>query len=111
MKSVQTRDPEAPNFVYWKNYKGEKMETKPLTLITGLGIILVILFFHVWCSSHYKELSFEITKLVQEKDRLNEQRRTLKIELARLKSPERIDKLKASLGLKLPESLQIERLP
>lgn len=86
------------------------METRPMTLIAGLGIILILLFFHVWCSSHYKELSFEITKIVQEKDRLKEKRRTLKIELARLKSPERIDKLKASLELALPKSHQIERL-
>lgn len=86
------------------------MDTKPVTIFFCLSITLALLFFNVWCSNNYKELSFEITKIIQQKEELKEEKRVLEIESARLKSPERIEKLKVSLDLKLPLSKQIKRM-
>jgi|GEM_PF-5372344 len=84
------------------------METKPAALITMLLILFLNLFFHVWTAGQYKELSFEITKINQKKYDLLEKRRILKTELARLKSPERIEKFINSSGFDTPDSNQVE---
>ncbi|MGM0417319.1 MAG: hypothetical protein ACQEQS_01215 [Thermodesulfobacteriota bacterium] len=84
------------------------METKPAAIITMLLVLFLNLFFHVWTSGQYKELSFEITKINQKKYDLLEKRRILKTELARLKSPERIEKFIDSSGFDTPDSNQVE---
>ena len=84
------------------------MNIKPSAIITMLLILFFNLFFHVWAAGQYKEISFEITKINQKKYDLLEKRRILKTELARLKSPERIEKFINSSGFDTPDSNQVE---
>lgn len=81
---------------------------KPLTIFLVAGLILMNCFFHVWCSGQTKEIAFQITKINQESYRLRELKRELKAELSRLKSPDRIEKLKNAFDLKIPGNDQIE---
>ena len=84
---------------------------------TGLWIGLMVLFFvealfYAWCRVQCVNAGYGIDAETQRHQALLKERNTLKIELARLKSPERIETIARSrLGLIMPDSQQTVSLP
>jgi len=83
-------------------------EAKPLYIFFLFAVMMFSLFFHVWSSGSFKTLSFEITRTAEKKKELIEHKRLLETELARLKSPERIEKLSEILEFNSPNTSKIE---
>lgn len=69
------------------------------------------LLAYVWLNVQTVNLSYDVARAQKQKRELSEINKTLRIQLANLKSPERIEGLALSkLGLKPPEKGQIELL-
>ncbi|MGE4519871.1 MAG: hypothetical protein AB7E04_10235 [Desulfobacteraceae bacterium] len=83
-------------------------EAKPLYIFFLFAVLMFNLFFHVWSSGSFKTLSFEITRITEKRTELIEHKRLLETELARLKSPQRIEKLSEILEFNSPKTSQIE---
>lgn len=80
------------------------------------GIIMLIfiaqLLFYTWCRVQCVQVGYEITKETDNHQKLITLQNKLKIELARLKSPERIAKIaKNELGLATPTPEQMVIIP
>lgn len=86
-------------------------KTKQLTL-TGLWIVMLFLFlgelfFYTWCRVNNVRLGYEVSRETEKHAKLLAYRENLKIELARLKSPERIARIATEqLGLSMPRAEQ-----
>ncbi|HHD11372.1 MAG TPA: cell division protein FtsL [Deltaproteobacteria bacterium] len=78
-------------------------------LITVFLIALVILVY-LWCRLTVVNLGYEISRLNMERKVALEENRRLKIELSRLKSPQRIEKIARKMGLVYPREDQIVRI-
>jgi cell division protein FtsL len=68
------------------------------TRITGIWIVLMFvfiaeLFLYTWCRVNYIGVGYEITKETKKQQELIALQNNLKIELASLKSPERLAKI------------------
>ncbi len=80
---------------------------------TGLWIVMLSLFlgelfFYTWCRVNNVNLGYEVAQETEKKTKLIAYQENLKIELARLKSPERIEKIaREQLGLVRPKPEQI----
>jgi cell division protein FtsL len=73
-----------------------------------MGLFIIELLFYTWC----RVQRYEISELAANQERLVMMQDNLKIELARLKSPERITKIaKQQLGLILPTNKQLILVP
>lgn len=78
-----------------------------------LGLVLMAIFIcellgYTWCRVQYTGVGYEITRATEEQARLKVVRKALKVELARLKSPERLAGIaETSIGLNMPTSRQI----
>ena len=87
------------------------------TRITGIWIVLIFvfiaeLFLYTWCRVNYIGVGYEITKETKKQQELIALQNNLKIELASLKSPERLAKIaKDQLGLIIPSKDQTIVLP
>jgi cell division protein FtsL len=87
------------------------------TRITGIWIVLMFvfiaeLFLYTWCRVNYIGVGYEITKETKKQQELIALQNNLKIELASLKSPERLAKIaKDQLGLIIPSKDQTIVLP
>lgn len=85
--------------------------------ITGIWIIfmavfIVELFIYTWCRVNCIGVGYEISKETKTQHELIALQNNLKIELASLKSPERIAKIaKDQLGLKTPTKSQTIVIP
>jgi cell division protein FtsL len=85
--------------------------------ITGIWIIFMVifiaeLFIYTWCRVNYIDMGYEISKETKKQHELMTLQNNLKIELASLKSPERIAKIaKYQLGLKTPTKSQTIVIP
>jgi cell division protein FtsL len=85
--------------------------------ITGIWIIFMAvfiseLFLYTWCRVNYIDVGYEISKETKKQHELIALQNNLKIELASLKSPERIAKIaKDQLGLKAPTKSQTIVIP
>ena len=85
--------------------------------ITGIWVILMAvfiaeLFLYTWCRVNYIDVGYEISKETKKQHELIALQNNLKIELASLKSPERIAKIaKDQLGLKAPTKSQTIIIP
>ena len=85
--------------------------------ITGIWIIFMAvfiaeLFLYTWCRVNYIDVGYEISKETKKQHELTALQNNLKIELASLKSPERISKIaKDQLGLKAPTKSQTIIIP
>lgn len=78
----------------------------------GIWIIVMFcfigeLFFYTWCRVQSVKVGYEITQVNENRQSLLKLRKNLKIELARLKSPERLMRLARQLRLKTPTSKQM----
>jgi cell division protein FtsL len=77
-----------------------------------MGLFLAELLFYTWCRVQSIQTRYEISELKVKQQQLVTHQDTLKIELARLKSPKRIAKIaKQQLGLVAPTSKQLVIIP
>ncbi len=89
----------------------------PRKTMTGLWIALMVLFFmealfYAWCRVQCVNAGYGIDRETRRHQALLKERNTLKIELARLKSPERIKTIaRTRLGLGMPDAQQTVILP
>ena len=85
--------------------------------ITGIWIIFMVVFIaelllYTWCRVNYIDVGYEISKETNKQHELIALQNNLKIELASLKSPERIANIaKDQLGLKAPTKSQTIVIP
>ena len=85
--------------------------------ITGIWIMFMVifiaeLFLYTWCRVNYIDMGYEISKEANKQNELIALQNNLKIELASLKSPERIARIaKDQLGLKAPTKSQTIVIP
>ncbi|MGD2187619.1 MAG: cell division protein FtsL [Desulfobacterales bacterium] len=96
--------------------KRRKKKTRnPKALAAGLifmGLFIVELLFYTWCRVQSIQVRYEISELTADQERLVMLQDNLKIELARLKSPQRITEIaKKQLGLVLPTNKQLIIIP
>ena len=89
----------------------------PRKTMTGLWIVLMVLFFvealfYAWCRVQCVNAGYGIDRETRRRQALLKERNTLNIELARLKSPERIETIaRTRLGLVMPDVQQKVMLP
>jgi len=75
-------------------------------------IFIVELFFYTWCRVQNVQHGYEISRETQNKKQLLVYQNSLRIELARLKSPDRIAKIaKQQLGLIMPTTEKTILMP
>ena len=85
----------------------------PLVAI-GVALMVVLvaeLLVYTWCRVQYVRTGYEITEATKEHQRLTELHRRLKVEEARLRSPERIMRIAQQRGLVMPDSKQVMVIP
>jgi cell division protein FtsL len=92
-----------------------KRRLDPRALVWGgvlIGIIIAELFVYTWVRVQCVRVGYEIGALTKEQRQLTELQDNLKVELARLKSPQRITKIaREKLGLTLPAPKQMMVMP
>ena len=97
------------------NRKAKKNTRKPnemLLLIIFMAIFLMELLFFTWCRVQTIGAGYEISREAKRQQDLITLKNNLKVELARLKSPERIAKIaKNQLGLITPTPEQMMVIP
>ncbi len=87
------------------------------TKLTSVWMVLMSLFimellFYTWCRVQNVNFGYEITKETQTQRQLTAYQNNLKIELARLKSPDRIAKIaREQLGMMMPTTDRTILLP
>ena len=96
--------------------KRRKKKTRNPKLLAAclifMGLFIGELLFYTWCRVQSIQVRYEISELGADQDRLMMLRDNLKIELERLKSPQRIAKIaKEQLGLVLPTNKQLILIP
>ncbi len=85
--------------------------------IIGIWIAFMIIFimellFYTWCRVQYVRSGYEISEIAEIQKQLTFVRSNLKIEAARLKSPERIARIAGrQLGLIVPKREQMIVIP
>ncbi len=84
--------------------------------MVAIGIALMVVFMaellvYTWCRVQYVRTGYEITEATKENERLMELHRKLKVEEARLRSPERIMRIAQQRGLVMPDSKQVVVIP
>ena len=86
--------------------------TKTGIWIIFMAVFIAELFLYTWCRVNCIDVGYEISKETKKQDELIALQNNLKIELASLKSPERISKIaKDQLGLNTPTKSQTIVLP
>ncbi len=77
-----------------------------------MAIFIGQLFLYTWCRVQCIQIGYEISQETDNHEKLITLQNKLRIELASLKSPERIAKIsKGSLGLAMPTQEQIIIIP
>ncbi len=77
-----------------------------------LGVFIAQLLFYTWCRVQCIQLGYEISQAAETNQSLRAAQNSYKIELARLKSPDRIAKIaRFQLGLRTPGPDQIIVVP
>jgi cell division protein FtsL len=80
--------------------------------IALLGVFIAELLGYTWVRVQCVRVGYEISTLSREQERLAELQANLKVELARLKAPQRITKIaQEKLGLTLPAPKQMMVMP
>lgn len=75
-----------------------------------LAVMFVLVTVYVWQHFSAIEYGYKIENLRSERDVLVEANRSLKLEEASLRDPERIDTLARQMGLQLPQPGQVQTL-
>jgi cell division protein FtsL len=77
-----------------------------------MGLFIAELLFYTWCRVQSVRVRYEISELTADQERMLKLQDNLKIELARLKSPQRIAQIATQqLGLVAPTSKQLIIIP
>ena len=77
-----------------------------------MGLFITELLFYTWCRVQCIQVRYEISELGTHQEQMKRLQDNLKIELARLKSPQRIAKIaRQQLGLVMPTSKQLIIIP
>jgi cell division protein FtsL len=77
-----------------------------------LCVFIAELLVYTWVRVQCQRVGYEISSVNKERQRLNELQANLKVELARLKAPQRITKIaQEKLGLTLPAPGQMKVMP
>jgi cell division protein FtsL len=77
-----------------------------------MGVFITELLVYTWFRVQCTQLGYEINRAAETQKRQTALQNSLKIEMARLKSPERIVKIATDkLGLVMPQPEQIMSLP
>ena len=85
--------------------------------ITAVWVVVVVaciveIFFYTWCSVQCTRLRYEIGRQEKTATRLEAEKKELRIEMARLKSPARITRIaRDRLGMVVPETDQVIIVP
>jgi len=80
--------------------------------IIFMAVFIAELFLYTWCRVNFIDVGYEISRETKKQNELIALQNNLKIELASLKSPERISKIaKDQLGLKAPTKSQTIVIP
>ena len=74
-------------------------------------IFIAELFLYTWCRVNYIDTGYEISKETKKQHELIALQNNLKIELASLKSPERIARIARHHGLSVPTKSQTIVIP
>lgn len=91
--------------------KSKKLKFTGLWIVM-LSLFLGELFFYTWCRVNNVRLGYEVSRETQKQTKLLAYQENLKIELARLKSPERIARIATEqLGLIMPRADQTIVIP
>ncbi|HHL40265.1 MAG TPA: cell division protein FtsL [Deltaproteobacteria bacterium] len=81
-----------------------------ITLVASF-LLVAATCVYLWCRLMVVHIGYEITKGTQVATRLEETNRRLRLEMTRLKSPERIERIASGeLGLAYPSGEQIIRV-
>jgi cell division protein FtsL len=96
--------------------KTAKAKPRSLKSIAGylllLSVFVTELLIYTWCRVQYVQVGYQITKETAKQQQLLALRDNLRIEQARLKSPQRIAKIaREQLGLITPNPDQVVELP
>ena len=96
--------------------KTAKVRPRSLKSVAGYLLLLCVfvaeLLVYTWCRVQYVQVGYQITKETTKQQQLLALRDKLRIEQARLKSPQRIAKIaREQLGLITPSPDQVVELP
>jgi len=95
----------------------KKRKLKSFRRRTRVWLLLLLVFvaellLYTWCRVQYVKIGYAYSLATADHQRLTDMQNKLKVELARLKSPERIEKIaKRKLGLVTPSPEQVITLP
>ncbi len=90
---------------------------RPVKKMTGTWVLILALFmgellFYTWCREQCVQVGIAVLAERRKAEELNTLRNSLKIELARLKAPERISYIARNrLGLDMPEPSKTIMVP
>lgn len=75
-----------------------------------MSVLFVLVLFYAWQHFSAVQYGYKIEAQKTQRDQLVEQNRTLKLEQAGLRDPERIDNLARKMGLQSPQPGQVVQL-
>ncbi|NVM57772.1 MAG: cell division protein FtsL [Desulfobacterales bacterium] len=83
---------------------------------TAVWVALIVVFMaellvYSWCRIQYVQIGYEIAEARQEHQRLTAVHDELRIEEARLRSPERVGRIARERGLVMPDPGQVVVMP
>jgi len=96
---------------------GKKKQQADRSGLSLIWIVILVLFLtesflYAWCQVQCSHLRYEISQARETADRLETQKKNLRLRVAELQSPARIKQLAESeLGLTMPETSQIMVMP
>ena len=79
-------------------------------LCAGLVVLFAMVMLYAWQHFSALEYGYRIEALQTKRDNITEANRLLRLELAELKDPERIDALARQMGLQSPDAGQVMRM-
>ncbi len=95
--------------------KKSKKPVQPEVTWAGMFLLLALigeLFFFTWCRVQCRVAGYENSQEKVDYEKIIALQKKLKVELARLKSPERISKIaRTELGLTMPNPKQMVTIP
>jgi cell division protein FtsL len=78
------------------------------TWIFIASVLMAVALIYVWCHIHMTELEYQIAQELSSRDCLTEEQAKLKVELATMKSPQRIETIALEkLQMTYPEREQV----
>jgi cell division protein FtsL len=112
--AANARSRALPNVGREKPARSRRSTKSPWALLCGCLIVTLIglVWVHVWLRLQVVHMGYVLSTTSKLHGRLEQENRELKIELATLTSPERLEALaRRRLGLKQPEKGQVIVLP